>query len=142
MNDNSDARDFAEGFIYDHLRPLVNPAVEMYRGSRPAEEDPDFYVSILTEDETEVQPGSGVWVLNQTIVLVCALVDREAADHVRYRSQIRHGLMTLTAIQNVTQDLKGRWYGTFVSSIQNANKMDRYGDVFYLETRARAIISS
>ena len=92
--------------------------------------------------EAEALPGSGVWILQQTVVLVCSIGEREAADHVRYRSQVRAGLMNLTVIKNVTQDLKGRWYGTFVSSIQNANKMDRYGDVFYLETRARAIISS
>jgi hypothetical protein len=138
----SDARDFAEGFIYDHLRPVISKSVEIYRGSRPKEEDPDFYISILTEDEAEVQPGSGVWILQQTVVLVCSIGEREATDHVRYRSQVRQALMTLTGITNVTQDLKGRWYGTFITSITNANKRAHYGDIFYLETRARAIISS
>jgi hypothetical protein len=142
MEHVSDARDFAEGVIYDHLRPLISPAVEIYRGSRPKEADPDFYISILTEDETETMPGDGVWIMQQTIVLVCALTDREAADHVRYRSQVRGALMSLTAIRNLTVDLKGRWYGTFITAITNANKQDHYGDIFYLETRARAIISS
>jgi hypothetical protein len=138
----SDARDFAEGFIYDHLRSRIQSSVEMFRGSRPKEADPDFYLSILTEEETELQPGVGVWILQQSIVLVCSILEREAADHVRYRSQVRGALMSLCDIRNVTVDLKGRWYGTLVMAISNADKDGSYGDIFRLETRARAIISS
>lgn len=138
ITSTSDARDFSESFIRDNIRPLIQNSVPVYQGSKPKEEDPDFYISILTDEETEIYSGSGVWKMVQSITLVCSIGARDSEDHTRYRSQVRSALMQLLSIQNFTVAQKGVWYGGFIQSIKKANKSGSYGDIFYLETNAKA----
>jgi len=133
-----DVRDFAEGFIDGALLGKVDSGVPVFLGGKPSKADPNYYISILTEEENEVSPGSNIWILQNSITLVCNLKDRSSDQHNKYRQQIRRALIELTGIKNYSVENQGRWYGAFITSVDKANRGRSYGDIFYLETRARS----
>jgi len=136
---NQDARDVAESFIAEVLKPFML-GIPIYLGSRPTEdtdEDPDYFLSIQTEEEAESMPGDGIWILNNALVLVCDVAELGSDDHNRNRRHLRAGLHELVKRQNIKVDDSSTFYGSFITTIENANQLGHYGDVFFLETRVR-----
>lgn len=135
----TDPREFAEGVIYDSLKSYLGNEIPVYRGSKPQEDDPDFYISILSEQEDETMPMDGVFILDQSIVLVSVLGAKSGEDHVRYRSLLRTAIFQLMGIRNYLIPDKGKFFGTFAKSASSADARGRWGDIFHLETRVAVV---
>lgn len=131
-----DPRQFSEDVIASVLRPLLPVSLEIFQESRPKKKDPDFYVSITTEEENEIVPMADVFVLTQAVTLVSALGSRESEDHIRYRKDLRAAIFNLMAVQNQKYpDKRATFYGCFSTRIATATVPGAWGDIFYLETR-------
>lgn len=129
-----DHRLFAEEAIKEIVGPFVPEDLKIYLGSKPKAEDPDYYVAILTEEEEQMMPGTRVWILAQSVVLVCSLGARDSAEHVRYREHLRAGLNEMERRQNWSRS-GGKFYGGFIERVARVDKDRHHGDIFYLETR-------
>ncbi len=137
MDREPDVRGFVEDRIYNFLRPEVSEVVKIYRGSRPRNEDPDYFISILVENERENMPGDNHWILDVSVVLAVSIYERSSREHAAFRTELRKALMAIQDVTNVAYPDEGYWYGAYVSVVESANRAKTYGDIFRLEVRAR-----